>query len=96
MAFYIIAENSNPSMVHNFVSFLRAKNGFTLVEIIVVVGIMSVLSTISFIVYSNMSSDARNAVRKTDMSEMKVRIRGIAQKLGAFPMPSSPLAVTNS
>ncbi len=57
---------------------------------------MSVLSTLSFIAYSNMSSDARNAVRKTDMSEMKVRIRGIAQKLGAFPMPSSSLAVTNS
>lgn len=61
-------------------SFL-SKKAFTLVELIVVIAILAVLSTISFIAYTNMMSDARNSVRKTDMSEMKVRLRGTAQKL---------------
>jgi prepilin-type N-terminal cleavage/methylation domain-containing protein len=83
-------------MIHFLQSCIRTKNGYTLVEIIVVVTILVILSTISFMAYSNMTSDARNTVRKTDMSEMKVRLRGVAQKTGAFPLPSSPLAVTNS
>lgn len=83
-------------MIRFFLPPVRTKNGYTLVELIVVVTILAILSTISFIAYTNMTSEARNTVRKTDMSEMKVRLRGIAQKLGAFPLPSSPFPVTNS
>lgn len=72
------------------------KKGFTLIELIVVITILTVLSTISFIAYTNMLSDARNSVRKTDMSEMKVRLRGTAQKLGAFPLPTNPITLSNS
>jgi prepilin-type N-terminal cleavage/methylation domain-containing protein len=83
-------------MIRFFLPHVRTKDGYTLVELIVVVTILAILSTISFLAYTNMTSDARNTVRKTDMAEMKVRLRGIAQKSGAFPMPSTPLAVTNS
>ena len=76
-------------------SFLN-KKAFTLVELIVVIAILAALSAISFIAYTNMLSDARNSVRKTDMAEMKVRLRGTAQKLGAFPLPTNPITLSNS
>ncbi len=80
----------------NRLYFQKKKGGFTMVELIVVLTIVAILAAISFVSYTSMMSDARNSVRKTDMSEMKVRLRGIAQKVGAYPLPSAPFAMTNS
>lgn len=50
------------------------KNGFTLIELIVVVGIISILSTLGLSTYNNVQVDARNARRKADLRELKTAL----------------------
>ncbi len=71
-------------------------NAFTLIEIIVVVSIIAVLSTIGFLAYSGSVTDARDTTRKADMAELKVRLRATKQKTGAYPLPTSYFSLTNS
>ena len=45
--------------------------GFTLIELIIVMSIIAVLSTLGFSTYNSIQQDARNAKRKADLVKMK-------------------------
>ena len=50
--------------------FYLPKKWFTLVELIVVITVLSVLSTIAFLSFSQRSSEARDTLRKSDISTL--------------------------
>lgn len=52
----------------------RKRHGFTLVELIVTVTILSVLSTVGFVSLAGYAQDARNAVKETDLSMIESAI----------------------
>lgn len=72
------------------------KKAFTLVELIVVVTILIVLSTISFVSYQNSLLDARNSVRISDMSNIKMALKNHKLKNWSYPLPWDPINITNS
>lgn len=46
------------------------ESGFTLVEILVVISIISILSAIGLVVYQNTQASARNTIRKSDLNNL--------------------------
>lgn len=71
-------------------------SGFTIVELIVVVTILIILSTIGFVSYNSSLLDARNSTRITDMWNLKMALKNHKFKNGLYPLPGSPFQVTNS
>ncbi len=69
---------------------------FTLVELVVVITILIILSAISFISYQKTITDARNATRNTDMSNIKMSLKNHKLKNGWYPNPWSSFDITNS
>jgi prepilin-type N-terminal cleavage/methylation domain-containing protein len=65
--------------------FNTKKLGFTLIELIIVVGIIGLLSAIGIGSYSNVSRNARNEKRKADLRELKQAIEYYYSQNGAYP-----------
>ncbi len=72
------------------------KKAFTMVELIVVITILIILSTIWFMSYENTLSDARNATRKSDMGNIKMSLKNHKLKNWWYPIPGNPFDITNS
>lgn len=72
------------------------KHAFTLVELVVVVIILAVLSTIWFISYTSTLLDARNSVRVSDMADLLVWLKNHKFKNGGYPTPWDMYNITNS
>lgn len=72
------------------------KLGFTLVEIIVVVTILAILLTISFISLTDNLVGSRNTQRISDMWRLITWLKSSKQKNGSYPMPSSYFNIINS
>ncbi|PIZ65365.1 hypothetical protein COY15_03395, partial [Candidatus Roizmanbacteria bacterium CG_4_10_14_0_2_um_filter_39_12] len=53
-------------------AFINNKSGFTLIELIVVIGIIGVLATLGIGSYSNIQKSARDSKRYSDLRELKV------------------------
>lgn len=70
-------------------------SAFTIVEILVVITILAVLSAVAMVSYVGMIGDARDTGRKTDMADMKVQLRGMKQRSGAYPVPNGFFSMTN-
>lgn len=49
----------------------KIQRGFTLIELVVVIGIIAVLAGLILVRISNASADARNARRQSDINQMK-------------------------
>lgn len=75
---------------------VHPNSGFTIVELIVVVTILIILSTIGFVSYNSSLLDARNSTRITDMWSLKMALKNHKFKNGLYPLPGSPFQVTNS
>lgn len=50
---------------------LRAKKGFTLIELMVAISVVAILSTIGLMVYTNSQRLARDTKRKDDLRQIK-------------------------
>ena len=61
------------------------RNGFTLVELIIVISIIAVLSTIGISTYSSIQQNSRNAKRKADLKEIKTALEQYFSVNGAYP-----------
>jgi prepilin-type N-terminal cleavage/methylation domain-containing protein len=63
------------------------KKAFTLVELIVSTTILAILTTIGFYTYTQYISDARDSVRKTDISTLDSQLNLYKKQRGAYPLP---------
>ncbi|MDD2871274.1 MAG: prepilin-type N-terminal cleavage/methylation domain-containing protein [Candidatus Gracilibacteria bacterium] len=71
-------------------------NGFTLVELIVVITILAILGTIAFISLQGYSSQARDSTRISDLSSMKSSLELFNIDAGKYPLPSDVTEITYS
>lgn len=51
------------------------KNGFTLVELLIVVVVITILAVISIVAYSGMQTRARDTIRASDMAQIEKSLR---------------------
>lgn len=70
------------------------KKGFTLVEILVVVTIVSILWTIAFVSFSHYSASARDAVRKTDIANIHKGLEMYQLEAIRVPLPENKVDIT--
>ncbi len=70
------------------------RRAFTLVELLVVIGLISILSTLGMLSYYHLSSDARDAVRFSDINNIVSVISITEIKNGEFPRVVDPIQVT--
>lgn len=81
----------------NFFNLFSMKNkGFTLIELIVVITILSILWTIAFISFKWYSSDARDSVRMTAVNQISTWLSLILAKNSVLPTPENVHTVTHS
>ncbi len=75
---------------------LTRTDGFTLVELIVVITILAILGTIGFTSYVGTTRYARNSARAADLSTMRASLEIYQARWGQYPSPSYPEQVTYS
>lgn len=69
---------------------------FTLVELIIVIMIIAILSSVWFYSYVWYLSEARDSERKANMWEIKTALKLYKQKRGSYPIPWNNFNITNS
>ncbi|QFR39515.1 prepilin-type N-terminal cleavage/methylation domain-containing protein [Candidatus Gracilibacteria bacterium 28_42_T64] len=70
--------------------------GFTFVELIVVVTIIGILSTIGFYSYIDFIADSRDSQRKSDLAKVSSALKIYKQKRGFYADPGDSFTITNS
>lgn len=70
--------------------------GFTLVELVVVITILAILSTVWFVYFSDNITSARDSKRLTDISTIETALRSYKQKRGSLPLPWNSFNILNS
>ncbi|MCP4523433.1 MAG: prepilin-type N-terminal cleavage/methylation domain-containing protein [Candidatus Gracilibacteria bacterium] len=73
-----------------------SKQGFTLVELIVVATILVILAVIGFASYSDSIPDARDAERKSAITQLKSSLMRYKQERAVYPLATSATGVTLS
>ncbi len=63
-------------------------NGFTIVELLVTISIIAMLSTIGFTGYQAVSKGGRDALRKTDLEQLRSAFEIYKSETGAYPQAS--------
>lgn len=74
----------------------RMKDGFTLVEMIVVTTILAILSVMAYMSYSDSIVGARDSQRTNDLEKLRIDLKSHKQKEGSYPLPTNPVNITNS
>lgn len=64
----------------------QTKKGFSLIEILVAVTIISLISTTAFISYEQFQKKSRDAKRKSDLLELKVALEMYKTNNGSYPL----------
>lgn len=70
------------------------KNGFTLVELLVVISIIGVLSAVGLISYQGIQARARDGIRKSDLNTLSLALELFFQKNGRY-ISGSPTCQTD-
>lgn len=71
------------------------KYAFTLVELIVTITILVLLTSIGFYSYVQNLSDARDGVRKSDISTLSAQLSSYKKERGAYPLPWNSFEIQN-
>jgi prepilin-type N-terminal cleavage/methylation domain-containing protein len=61
------------------------KKGFSIMELMVVIGIIAVLASVGLNTYSNVQRNARNTKRKTDLKEVYAALEAFRADNGRYP-----------
>lgn len=69
----------------------RRSGGFTLVEIVVVIGIMAVLTVIIYSSFDSSRAQSRDQKRISDISTIQISLEQYFQKNGIYPLALSAL-----
>ncbi|USN58195.1 MAG: prepilin-type N-terminal cleavage/methylation domain-containing protein [Candidatus Peribacteria bacterium] len=72
------------------------KYAFTLVELIVVITILAILGTLSFVYFQSYTQNARDGVRVSDMGTIKKSLGIYVIQRGSYPEPSDGVDITYS
>ena len=72
------------------------KNGFTLVELIVSITILTILWTIAFLAFQWYSKDARNSTRTSDAKSIRTTLELFFIDSSFYPAPDNSITVTGS
>lgn len=75
-------------------SFLRKFGGFTLVELIVVITILTILGTIGFMQVGSFQSSARDSVRTSNLANLSKGLELFMIKTGSYPAPVGAMSYT--
>ncbi|MCD5380809.1 prepilin-type N-terminal cleavage/methylation domain-containing protein [Candidatus Gracilibacteria bacterium] len=71
-------------------------SGFTLTELVIVMTILAILSTIAFVSYTNSISDTRDNKRQLDIDTIKIALNDYKNKNGYYPLPGDAFNITYS
>jgi len=63
----------------------KNRSGFTLVELIVVIMVITTLLTLGITSYTTVQRNARNTERKTDLKDLQVALEGFRVENGLYP-----------
>lgn len=63
------------------------KQGFTFTELIIVISILAILSTIGFVYYSGSISETRDSKRELDLSLIQASLKSYKQEKWYYPFP---------
>lgn len=78
---------------NNFAAFfLQYKRGFTLVELIIVISILSILWTIAFISFQWYTKEARDSSRLSVIKNLQTGLEMYAIKANKYPEPDGPIS----
>lgn len=66
------------------------KKGFTLIEILVAISIISIISTVGFVQFSASQKIARDVRRKNDLNQFQTALQLYKQANGKYPFASNP------
>lgn len=75
---------------------IQKQRAFTLVELIVVIAVLAVLAAIAFNTIQNISSNARDSVRMTNLTQIKSSLIGYYTTKGRLPTPGEAREITYS
>ncbi|EKE27957.1 MAG: hypothetical protein ACD_3C00120G0004 [uncultured bacterium (gcode 4)] len=75
-------------------SIKKINSAFTLVELIVVIVILAILATITFLSFSSQSGSARDAVRLSDIANIRSGLELRQGMTGILPLPANPKTYT--
>ncbi|MFH0749862.1 MAG: prepilin-type N-terminal cleavage/methylation domain-containing protein [Candidatus Gottesmanbacteria bacterium] len=64
---------------------LPARQGFTLMEILVAISIIAVLTAIGIVSYTSINKNARNAKRRSDIEQMRSALELYRSDFGYYP-----------
>ena len=64
---------------------MTKKHGFTLIELIVVIGIIAILATLGLSVFGGVQKKSRDAKRKSDLKEMQTALAQYYTDNGSYP-----------
>jgi prepilin-type N-terminal cleavage/methylation domain-containing protein len=73
----------------------RSRRGFTLVELIIVIGIITALTAIAVVAYTNVQKQSRDSQRSTDVTAIMDALERYYDKNGEYPT-NDEMNTTNS
>lgn len=76
-------------------STIRSKKGFTLVELMVVISIIAILSTIGLTVYTQTQKAARDSKKKGDIQEIRKALEQFYAATSSYPTTIGPSNIDN-
>jgi prepilin-type N-terminal cleavage/methylation domain-containing protein len=74
--------------------FFKRNFGFTLTELIVVITILAILTTIAFFMLSSYIDTARDSARVSDINTISKALTLYDAKVGSFPEPDGAINVS--
>lgn len=70
-------------------------NGFTIVELLIVIVVIGILAVISIVAYNGISNSANDSAVKSDLSNFAKRVQMIHAEEGVYPSGGATIAVEN-
>jgi prepilin-type N-terminal cleavage/methylation domain-containing protein len=76
--------------------YSKSRSAFTLLEILVAVGILAILATVSFVSYTSFLNSTRDSTRLQDITKIYTSLGELKSKQGILPRPDNTLVITNT